>query len=96
MDFTFLDRCALVIRPETWRRGNEVLVHDGVEQGVVNPNVIRADTTVVASNILYSTRSSLLRNTWRVATRLRERAREKCRESVPHRFHTRKVRKLHL
>ncbi|MHB8974157.1 MAG: hypothetical protein ACYC3X_01900 [Pirellulaceae bacterium] len=55
--------------------------------------MIRTDTTVVESNIHYPTDSSLLWDTWRVATRLLERARDKCRESVPHRFHTRKVKK---
>ena len=96
MDFTFLDKCFLAIQPETWRRVNELLGQYGVAQGVVNPKVIRTDTTVVESNIHYPTDSSLLWDTWRVATRLLERARETCRESVPHRFHTRKVKKLYL
>jgi IS5 family transposase len=48
------------------------------------------------SNIHYPTDSSLVWDIWRVATRLLERAREICRESVPHRFHTRKIKKLHL
>jgi IS5 family transposase len=74
MDFTFLDKCFLVIRPETWRRVNELLGRYGVAQGVVNPKVIRTDTTVVESNIHYPTDSSLLWDTWRVATRLLERA----------------------
>src|SRR5271157_5091773 len=70
MDFTFLDKCFLVIRPETWRRVNELLGRYGVGQGAVNPKVIRTDTTVVESNIHYPTDASLLRDTWRVATRL--------------------------
>ncbi len=96
MDFTFLDKCFLAIQPETWRRVNEQLGRYGVAEGVVNPKVIRTDTTVVESNIHYPTDSSLLRDTWRVATRLLERAREIHRESVPHRFHSRKVKKLYL
>ncbi|MHB8861738.1 MAG: hypothetical protein ACYC6N_04985 [Pirellulaceae bacterium] len=48
------------------------------------------------SNTHYPTDSSLLWDAWRVVTRLLERARDKCRESVPHRFHTRKVKKLWL
>ena len=96
MDFTFLDKCFLAIQPETWRRVNEQLGRYGVAEDVVNPKVIRTDTTVVESNIHYPTDSSLLWDTWRVATRLLERARDKCRESVPHRFHTRKVKKLWL
>jgi IS5 family transposase len=96
MDFTFLDKCFLAIRPETWRRVNELLGRYGVGQGAVNPKVIRTDTTVVESNIHWPTDSSLLWDTWRVATRLLQQARKILQESVPHRFHTRKVKKLHL
>ncbi len=96
MDFTFLDRCFLAIRPETWKRVNERLGRYGVGQGAVNPKVIRTDTTVVESNIHYPTDSSLLWDTWRVTTRLLERAREILRESAPHRFHHRKIKWLYL
>src|SRR5208283_5284711 len=54
------------------------------------------DTTVVESNIHYSTDSSLLWDTWRVATRLLQRARKILRQSVPHRFHKRKIKWLYL
>jgi len=96
MDFTFLDKCFLAIRPETWRRVNELLGRYGVGQGAVNPKVIRTDTTVVESNIHYPTDSSLLWDTWRITTRLLERAREILRESAPHRFHNRKIKGLYL
>src|ERR1039458_1318233 len=96
MDFTFLDKCFLAIRPETWKRVNELLGRYGVGQGAVNPKVIRTDTTVVESNIHYPTDSSLLWDAWRVAARLLQRAREVSPESVPHRFHSRKVKKLYL
>ena len=96
MDFTFLDKCFLAIRPQTWKRVNELLGRYGVAKDVINPKVIRTDTTVVESNIHHPTDSSLLWDTWRVATRLLTRAREILPESVPHRFHTGKVKKLHL
>jgi transposase, IS5 family len=96
MDFTFLNKCSLAIRPETWKRVNEVLGRYGVGQGVVNPKVIRADTTVMESNIHYPTDASLLWDTWRVAARLLKRARKISPESVPHRFHARKIKKLYL
>ena len=96
MDFTFLDKCFLVIRPETWRRVNELLGRYGVRKGAVNPKVLRADTTVVESNVHYPTDASLLWDTWRVAARLLERARDILPESVPHRFHTRKIKGLYL
>lgn len=96
MDFTFLNKCSLAIRPETWKRVNERLGGYGVQQGVVNPKVIRTDTTVMESNIHYPTDASLLWDSWRVAARLLKRARKISRESVPHRFHLRKIKKLYL
>lgn len=96
MDFTFLNKCSLAIRPETWKRVNELLGRYGVGQGIINPKVIRTDTTVMESNIHYPTDASLLWDTWRVAERLLARARKILGESVPHRFHTRKIKKLYL
>jgi len=96
MDFTFLNKCFLAIEPNTWKGINEHLGQYGVAQGAVNPKVIRTDTTVVESNIHYPTDSSLLWDTWRVATRLLKRAREFLRESVPHRFHNRRIKWLYL
>jgi len=96
MDFTFLNKCSLAIQPETWKRVNELLGRYGVRQGVINPKVIRTDTTVMESNIHYPTDASLLWDAWRVASRLLVRAREISAESVPHRFHTRKVKKRYL
>ena len=83
MDFTFLDKCFLVIRPKTWKRVNELLGQYGVAQKAVSTNVIRTDTTVVESNIHYPTDASLLWDTWRVASRLLVRAREITPASVP-------------
>jgi len=96
MDYSFLDKCFLAIRPETWKRVNELLGRYGVATGAINPKVIRADTTAIESNIHHPTDSSLLWDTWRVATRLLTRAREIQRESVPHRFHSRKIKGLYL
>jgi IS5 family transposase len=96
MDFTFLDKCLCAIRPETWKAMNEALGRRAVERGQVNPSVVRADTTVVETNIHYPTDASLLWDTWRVATRVLARARAYWPASCPHRFHTRKIKKLYL
>ena len=96
MDFTFLDRCFLVVRPQTWRQVNELLGKYGVAEEMVSTNVIRTDTTVVESNIHYPTDASLLWDTWRVAARLLVRARDIFSESCPHRFHDRKIKRLYL
>jgi IS5 family transposase len=96
MDFSFLNKCFLAIRPATWRQVNELLGKYGVAEEMVTPNVIRADTTVVESNIHYPTDASLLWDVWRVASRLLVRAREIAPRSVPHRFHSRKIKRLYL
>jgi IS5 family transposase len=96
MDFTFLDRCFLAIRPTTWKRVNDLLGRHAVEQKVVDAAVIRTDTTVVETNIHYPTDASLLWDTWRVASRLLKRAREIDPASCPHRFHDRKIKRLYL
>lgn len=96
MDYSFLDKCFLAICPTTWRQVNEALGRYGVEEEIVHPNVIRADTTVVESNIHWPTDASLLWDTWRVAARLLVRAREIAPESCPHRFHDRKIKRLYL
>ena len=96
MDFTFLDKCLCATRPETWKAMNEALGRRAVERGQVNPSVVRADTTVVETNIHYPTDASLLWDTWRVATRVLAQARAYWPASCPHRFHTRKIKKLYL
>ena len=96
MDFTFLDKCFLVIQPKTWKRVNELLGRYGVAQKTISTNVIRTDTTAVEANIHYPTDASLLWDTWRVASRLLVRARGIDPASVPHRFHDRKIKRLFL
>jgi IS5 family transposase len=96
MDFTFLSRCFCVIKPTTWKRVNEVLGCYGVAKETVSTSVIRADTTVVETNIHYPTDASLLWDTWRVASRLLKRARKINPASCPHRFHDRKIKRLYL
>jgi IS5 family transposase len=96
MDFTFLNRCSLAVEPRTWKRVNEVLGWYAVAEETVSTSVIRADTTVVETNIHYPTDASLLWDTWRVASRLLKRAREVSLASCPHRFHDRKIKRLYL
>ena len=96
MDYSFLDKCFLVIGPTTWKRVNELLGQYGVAEEAVSTNVIRTDTTVVESNIHYPTDASLLWDTWRVASRLLKRAMEIVPGCCPHRLHDRKIKGLYL
>lgn len=96
MDYTFLNRAFKAVRPATWKRVNEALGHRSVESGIVDPKIIRTDSTVVETNIHWPTDSSLLWDTWRVASRIMRRGRDLVPESCPHRFHDRKIKRLHL
>jgi IS5 family transposase len=96
MDFTFLSKCFSAIRPETWRKVNLLLGRKAVATGAIDPDVIRADTTVIEANIHYPTDSALLWDVWRVASRELKKARAIAENLVPYRFHDRKTKKLHL
>ena len=96
MDYTFLDKCLLAVDPSTWKRVNALLAKAAMAAGTIQPATVRADTTVVEANIHYPTDSSLLWDVWRVASRWLKRARKLDRRSVPHRFHGKKIKRLHL
>jgi len=96
MDHTFLSRCFKVIRPETWKRVNEALGRQSVEDEAVDPSTLRVDTTAVETNIHWPTDAWLLWDVWRVATRILRRARDLDPASCAHRFHDRKIKGLYL
>jgi IS5 family transposase len=96
MDYTILDRCFKAIQPETWKRINVLLVKQSVASDVVDPSIIRTDTTAIESNIHWPTDASLLWDTYRVAARLMRAGREICPASCPYRFHEAKTKKLFL
>jgi len=96
MDFTFLDRAFGAVRPETWKRINEVLAARAAETKRIDPSAIRVDTTVVETTIHYPTDSSLLWDGWRVLSRLLGEGRKRAPALCPHRFHDRKAKGLHL
>jgi transposase, IS5 family len=96
MDFTFLDRAFGAIRPETWKRINEILAAHAVDRKRIDPSAIRVDTTVVETTIHYPTDSSLLWDSWRVLSRLLGEGRALDGAFGDHRFHDRKIKGLHL
>ena len=73
MDHSFLDKCFQAIRPATWKKVNGLLGRLAAEAGTIDVSTIRADTTAVETNIHWPTDSSLLWDTWRVASRLLKR-----------------------
>src|SRR5664280_1276511 len=96
MDYSFLNKCFKAVRPKTWKAINELLSQDAVRRDLIDPTTIRTDTTVVETNIHYPTDSSLLWDTWRVASRWLRRAREIEPACCRHRFHNRKIKRLYL
>jgi IS5 family transposase len=96
MDHSFLDRCLQSVRAATWKRVHELLTRQVAAEQTIATGTIRTDTTVVETNIHWPTDSSLLWDTWRVASRLLRRGRAIVAESCPHRFHDQKTRRLHL
>src|SRR5216684_8905791 len=58
------------LQPQTMRRLNEAVVAVAVEMGIEDARWLRADTTVVETNIHFPTDSALLWDTVRVLTRL--------------------------
>ena len=96
MDHTFLDKCRLAIRPATQRKINEIVARYAIRIGAIDPTVIRADTTVVDADIHYPTDSSLLWDVWRVAARTLGDARGLDPALSGIRFHTNKIKGLHL
>jgi IS5 family transposase len=93
LDFTFLDRAFKAIQPETWKLVNEELAQYAQKKCDVDVSRIRADTTVIETNIHYPTDSSLVWDSYRVLARLLRAVRDEAPELCPHRFHDRKVKK---
>ena len=94
--YSMIGRAVKALRPQTWERVNEVLARYALEKKRIDPSKLRADTTVVETNIHYPTDTSLLWDSYRVLYRLIERVREYSPGEIPQRFHERKVKKLHL
>jgi IS5 family transposase len=95
-DFTLLCKAHGAIRPETWHQINGLLALDAKARDLIDPSAVRVDTTVVETNIHYPTDSSLCWDGWRVLTRSLRRARDIAPVLVPHRFHDKKTKTLHL
>jgi IS5 family transposase len=76
MDFSTLCKLKNAIRPATWKRINQSLARYAVRGERITGEALRLDTTAVETNIHWPTDSSLLWDSYRVLSRLIERARE--------------------
>jgi IS5 family transposase len=93
MDYTFLNRAFKAIKPETWKMVNEELARYAVKKCDVEVSCIRADSTVIETNIHYPTDSSLLWDSYRVLSRLLRAVRDEAPQLCPYRFHDKKAKK---
>ena len=94
MDFTTLSKVFKAIRPETWKKINELLSRYAVEQEWIAGTSLRVDTTAFETNIHYPTDSSLLWDGYRVIGRLIAAIREYAPEAVgERRLQTRLVKR---
>lgn len=96
IDYMFLNKCLKAIQPQTWKPVKNALGAHCVHEACAGPTMIRTDTMVVECNIHWPIGSSLLWNTRHVAVRMLRRARQIHAASVRHRFHDRKIKRLHL
>ena len=94
MDYTFLSRCLSALQPETMEAINEQLAQYARDEEQISAEKLRADTTVVETNVHYPTDSSLLWDCFRVMSRLLKEIQGELKNvPVRHRFHTRKAKK---
>lgn len=76
IDFTAYCKLRNCIRPQTWKKMNDVLAQAAVKEQRIEGDSLRIDTTAVETNIHWPTDSSLLWDTYRTLARSIERIRE--------------------
>lgn len=96
IDFTLLSRAFNAVAPETWELVNQLFGIKMKQEGNIDIDNIRTDTTVTECNIHYPTDSSLLWDSYRTVARLVSQARNGGAVLTAMRFHLKKIKKLHL
>jgi len=96
IDYTTLCKSFGAISPESWCLINQLLANKNIQDGQINVDVIRTDSTVVESNIHWPTDSSLLWDVYRVIDRVLSKIRQSDGGVVPFRFHIKKIKKFHI
>jgi transposase, IS5 family len=96
MDYSLLSRAFCFMSQETVEAMNEVIKAYAVAEGKISGERQRLDTTVYEANIHYPTDSSLLWDGFRTLARLIQPIQRELPElGLGHRFHLRKIKKLH-
>jgi transposase, IS5 family len=76
IDFTAYCKLRNCIRPQTWKKVNDILARAAVRKNRIEGDKLRIDTTAVETNIHWPTDSSLCWDTYRTLARYIERFRE--------------------
>lgn len=76
IDFTAYCKLRNCIRPQTWKKVNDILARAAARESRIDGDQLRIDTTAVETNIHWPTDSSLCWDTYRTLGRLIERIRE--------------------
>jgi IS5 family transposase len=76
IDFTAYCKLRNCIRPQTWKKVNDLLARAAARENRIEGDKLRIDTTAVETNIHWPTDSSLCWDTYRTLARLIERVRE--------------------
>lgn len=96
IDFSTFCLLKNAIRPETWKRINELLTQSAVESERIQGEKLRLDTSAVETNIRWPTDSGLLWDTYRVMCRLIHTARQIEPECASdRRLQPKRVKRLH-
>ncbi len=95
MDFTFLNKAACSLSPETLEAMNQAFSQYAIQEEKISGEKQRMDTTVYETNIHYPTDSSLLWDSFRTVSRLLRSVRKELPQlGLQHRYHDKKVKKL--
>jgi transposase, IS5 family len=76
IDFTAYCKLRNCIRPQTWKKVNDILARAAARESRIEGDKLRIDTTAVETNIHWPTDSSLCWDTYRMLGRFIERIRE--------------------
>ena len=96
IDYSTLCTLKNAIRPETWKKVNDLLTYRAVEDELISGERLRIDTTAYETNIHWPTDSGLLWDTYRVVSRFIGNVREIDPEAASDRhLQARVAKKLH-
>ena len=96
IDYSLLCKAFNAISPESWQVVNQMLAFASIKNQTLDVSCIRADSTVVETNIHWPTDASLLWDSYRVIARILSQMQAINGLPFSYRFHVKKIKSLHL